>query len=62
MTINFKGILRNEEVVDASSICKCRPIDKECEKCFSQKDGNYYFFNKKTRSIVLTPTRMMLAV
>ena len=62
MEVNFKGFLKNEQMVDASNICRCKPVDKECEKCFVQKDGNYYFFNKKTNQIMTIPVNMMLKV
>ena len=62
MKVKFKGFLKNEQMVDASSICRCRPMEKECEKCFVEKEANYYFFNKKTNQIMTIPTSMMLKV
>lgn len=59
--MKFKGILKNEEAEDASGICKCRPRNPECEMCFEQKDGNYYFYNKKTHSVMAIPMKLMLA-
>jgi hypothetical protein len=32
--INFKGILKNEFIDDASTICMCKDYSKHCEKCF----------------------------
>lgn len=62
MEVKFKGILKDEEIVDASTICKCRPMNKLCQRCFIQKDENYYFFNTKNNQIVAIPTKMMLSV
>mgnify|MGYP007086765784 CR=1 FL=1 len=35
--INFKGILKNEFIDDASTICLCKDYSKHCEKCFKEK-------------------------
>ena len=57
--INFKGILKNEFIDDASTICLCKDYSKHCEKCFKEKQGNYYFFNKKTNRIILIEKAML---
>ena len=49
-------------MIDSSGICRCKPKDNECEKCFIQKDGSYYFFNRKTNSIMEIPIKMMLNI
>ena len=61
MEIKYKGILKNEEMADASTICRCKPLNKMCQKCFIQKDDNFYFFNTKINQIVSIPSKMMLA-
>ena len=37
-------------------------MNKLCQRCFIQKDENYYFFNTKNNQIVAIPTKMMLSV
>jgi hypothetical protein len=60
--VKFKGFLKGEQMIDSSGICRCKPKDNECEKCFIQKDGSYYFFNRKTNSIMEIPIKMMLNI
>ncbi len=55
----FKGLLKSEELDDASTICKCRVYNKSCEKCFLLREGNAYFFNRKTNRIVSIPSALM---
>lgn len=57
--VNFKGLLKNEYLDDASTICKCKIYDKNCEKCFVEKENNYYFFNKKTNRIINIPAKLL---
>lgn len=34
IVVNFKGLLKNEYLDDASTICKCKIYNKNCENCF----------------------------
>lgn len=58
----FKGLLKNECLEDASTICRCKIYDKHCERCWIERDGGYHFYNRKTSRIVAIPRNLLLRV
>ena len=60
--VNFKGLLKNEYLEDASTICRCKMYDKNCERCWVEREGSFHFFNRKTHRIVAIPSGLLLRV